>query len=186
MSSAPSRRTYGRSPARAWGEAYTDPKRGHGGGLSGATKVSSKGDCSEDVWVLTGGVVPLAWRFSGDSVLALETSVILISPVWEKIIVGWTMELISPSETSCIISSLLVCHTRSGVLADIKGKFLVNSAYSWSPPLPPTLAADVKSLSGSAGGLVDAIVPSVGHANFEFLLTLLTAAAVAVSGRRSW
>ena len=79
------------------------------------------------------------------------------SSVWENSIVGKTMASISPSETSCIISSLLMFPVRSGVLAELKGEFLVDLTYSDSPLLPPKISADVTLLSGLAGGLGDTI-----------------------------
>ena len=89
--------------------------------------MSSGGDCGGDVWVLTGGVAPLSWRFSCWSVLALASSGILSLLVWEKSTVGRVMALISPSETSCIASSSLMCPVSSGVLEDILGEFLADS-----------------------------------------------------------
>ena len=47
-------------------------------------------------------------------------------------------------------------------MAEIMGKFLVNSIYSESPSLPPKLAAKLTSLSGLVGGLGDPFLPSVG------------------------
>ena len=68
------------------------------------------------------------------------------------------------------------------MLAENKGEFLVKSTHSEKPSLPHKLADDVISLSGSAGGLGDAFCLSVGHARFEFILPLPTAADVSVLG----
>ena len=92
------------------------------------------------------------------------------------------MTLISSTEILCIIFILLMCTERSGVLAKPEGGFLVNSAYLESPFLYPKLVADVIILSGLESGLLDAILPSVGHSQFEFILPLRTAAGVAVLG----
>ena len=43
------------------------------------------------------------------------------------------------------------------MLDKLEGEFSVYSTYSESPSLPPKLAANLKSLSGYAGGLGDAI-----------------------------
>ena len=107
--------------------------------------------------MLTGGVAPLYWRFLGGLVSVSASSVILSSLLWLKNTVGQMMASISPSKTSCIVSSLLMCPTSSGVLAGLVGDFSADSTYSESPPLPPKLDVDVISLSGSAGGLGDAI-----------------------------
>ena len=120
------------------------------------TKVSFRGECGKYVCVPTSGVLPLSWRFLVGLVLDSESSGILSSLVWVKSIVGRTMELIYSSDSSCIISSLLMCTTRSDILDDLVGKLLVDSTYSESPSLPPKLAADVISLSGFMGGLGDA------------------------------
>ena len=69
----------------------------------------------------------------------------------------------------------------SGVFADLLGKFLVDSIYSELLSLSPELAADVMSLSGSAGIPGVAFGTYVGHALIEFILPLLMAADVAVS-----
>ena len=61
---------------------------GRGGGLAEATKVSSRGEYNREGWVLVGGVEQLSWWFSGGSVLASASSVILSSSVWKKITIG--------------------------------------------------------------------------------------------------
>ena len=68
------------------------------------------------------------------------------------------------------------------MLSEIVGNLLVNSTYSELPSLPPKMAVDVMSLSGSAVGLGDTFGPSVGHAQFQYLLPLLTASGVVVLG----
>ena len=68
------------------------------------------------------------------------------------------------------------------MLAEIKYEFSANLTYTELPLLPPKMTTDMKSLSGSAGGLGAVILPSVGHVQFEFLLLLLTASGVAVFG----
>ena len=115
------------SPTLAWRAAYLASTRGHGGGSAKATNFSSNVECGEYGWVLTGGVAPLSWRFWGDLVLALASSGILNSSLWEKSNVGQTMVSISPSKTSCIVSSSLVCPSRSGVLAKLVGEFSADS-----------------------------------------------------------
>ena len=74
-------------------------------------------------------VAPLSWRFLVGLISALISFGILSSSVWEKSNFGRMLALISPSETSCIISSSLVCTARSGVLADLKGKFFFYLTY---------------------------------------------------------
>ena len=108
---------------RAWRAASTASTRGHGGVLAEATKVSSGGECGGDGWVLTGGMAPLSCRFLGGLVSASTSSIISNSLVWEIITVGRAMALISPSETSCIAFSLLMCPARFGVLAGLVGGF---------------------------------------------------------------
>ena len=54
-----------------------------------------------------------------------------------------------------------------GVLDELTGKFLGNSAYSKSPYLSPELAANVMSLSGLAGILGVAVGSSVGSAQCD-------------------
>ena len=83
----------------------------------------SRSEYDEDGWVPTGGVAPLSWRFLGGLVLASVSSRISSSSVREKTTVGRTMASISPSEISCIVSSSLMCPSRSGVLADLVGEF---------------------------------------------------------------
>ena len=122
-------------------------------------------------WVPTGDVAPLSWKFLVSLVLASEIYGILSSSMWEKIIVGRTMDSTSPSETSCIVSSSLMCTARSG---DLK--------YSESPSLPTKLAADMTSLSGLADGLGGMILPFFCRAQFEFILLPPTVAGVEVSG----
>ena len=119
MSSAPRRQTYGRSPTLAWRAASPDSTQGNSRGSDEATNVYSRGECGKYVWVPTGGVAPLYWRFLGRLVSALENSGISSSSMWEKSTIDRMMELISPSETSCIASSLLMCPLRSCVLADL-------------------------------------------------------------------
>ena len=75
--------------------------------------------------------------------------------VWVKIIIGQKLASVSPSDTSCIISSLLVCSVRYGAMFKIMGKFPVDLTYSELPSLAPKLASDVTSLSGSTGNLGD-------------------------------
>ena len=111
---------------RAWRAAYTASTRGNGGGLAGANDMSSRGEYDKDGYVLTGGVEPLSWRVLVGSVLALASSVISSSLVWKKSTVVRTMELISPTETSCTISSSLMYPRMSGVLAYLEGEFLVD------------------------------------------------------------
>ena len=60
------------------------------------------------------------------------------------------------TNTSYIVSSSLMCPVRSGVMAKLMGNFSADSKYSWSPSLPPKLAAGMMSISGSTGGLGDA------------------------------
>ena len=62
------------------------------------------------------------------------------------------------------------------------GEFSGDSTYSESLLLSPKLASDMMSLSESAGGLGEEILPSVGCPRFEFLLKLPTAVGVAMSG----
>ena len=75
-----------------------------------------------------------------------------------------------------------MCPTKYGLLDELRGEFSFDSAYSELPSLPPKLTANVTSLSGSAVGLGGLFLPSVGHAQFEFLLLLPTAVGVTVSG----
>ena len=132
--------------------------------------------------MLTGGVAPLSWRFLGGLLLASASSGTSSSLVWKKSTVGQTMALISPYEISCIVCSLLICPLRFDVLANIIGEFLADSTYSELSPFTPKLASDMMSLSESAGGLGEEILPSVGCPRFEFLLKLPTAVGVAMSG----
>ena len=74
----------------------------------------------------------------------------------------------------------------SGMLDELVGEFPGDSIYSESPSLSTELAANVTSLSGLAANLVVAYGPSVGCANFEFLLPFLVAAGVAMLVRKSW
>ena len=147
-----------------------------------ATDVYVRGERGKDGWVPIVGVAPLSQRFSVGSVSALAISADSISLVWVKITVDWTMALISISETLCIIYILLMCPARYGVMADLVGEFLVNSTYSESPLLPPELASDVKSLSGSAVNLGVAAIPYVVSACFGFVLILSMDSGVAVLG----
>ena len=100
----------------------------------------------------------------GRLVSALERSEILSSSVWEKSTVGQMMASISPSETLCIVSSSLMCPSRSGVLAELVGDFLADLKKSELPSLPPKLASNMTSLSGLEDRLEDTISPSVGRA----------------------
>ena len=100
--------------------------QGNGRGLDEETEVYYRGDCINDGWVTTGGVAPLSWRFLGGSILALTCSGNSISSIWEKSTVGRTMTYISPSDTSCIVSSSLVCPLRSGMLDKLAGEFLAD------------------------------------------------------------
>ena len=109
--------------------------------------MSSGGECGREFLVLTVGVAPLSWWFSGGSVLALASSRILILLVWEKNTVGSTIALISHSATSSTSSSFLVCPARSGVLAGIVGKFSVDLTLSHLLSLSPILSTNVTSLS---------------------------------------
>ena len=102
--------------------------------------------------------------------------------LWDKSSIGQTILLVSPYDTSCIVSSFLMCPAGYVLLAMLWGEFSVDSTYSDFPLLLPKLADDMTSLSWSAGGMGDAIWPSVGHAQLEFLLPLPTDAGVAVSG----
>ena len=76
--------------------------------------------------MLTGGVAPLFWWFSDGLVSALVSSGISISLVWEKITIGREIFSSSPSATSCISSSSMMCSARSSVLAGLVGGFLAN------------------------------------------------------------
>ena len=100
--------------------------RDHGGVSAEANKVSSGGECGGGCWVLTGGVSTLSWWFYVGSVSASASSGILILSVWEKITVGRAVASISPSKTSSIASSFLMCPARSYVLAGIVGDFSSN------------------------------------------------------------
>ena len=130
---------------------------GHGGGSAGEIKLYSRGECGKSGWVPIGGVAPFSWRFLAVLVLASASSEIPSLPVWEKNVIGWKVASISPYETLCIISSLLIFTARSVVLTDLKGEFLVDLTYSESPLLPPKLSAGVTTLSGLSGGLGDVI-----------------------------
>ena len=149
---------------RSWRAASLAPIQGYVRFLDGATKVYFRGECCKDVWMSNGGVVQLSWRFLVRFVLALVSSGISILLMWEKSSIGRTIVLISHTETSCIISTLMMCPLRFYMLAELEGEFLIDSTYSESPFLPPKLAADVTSLSGLAGGLGDAFLPSVSRA----------------------
>ena len=137
-----------------------------------ATDVYVRGERGKDGWVPIVGVAPLSQWFSVGSVSALAISADSSSLVWVKITVDSTMALISLSETLRIINILLMCPARYGVMADLVGNFLVNSKYSESTLLPPELASDLKSLSGSEVNLGVAAVHYVGSAWFGFILLL--------------
>ena len=142
----------------------------------------SRSEYNKDVWVLTGKVVPLSWRFSMRLVSASARSEMFSLLLWDKSSIGQTILLVSPYDTSCIVSSFLMCPAGYVLLAMLWGEFSVDSTYSDFTLLLPKLADDMTSLSWSAGGMGDAIWPSVGHAQLEFLLPLPTDAGVAVSG----
>ena len=108
---------------RAWRAASSASTRVLGGGSARATKVFYRGECYEDIWMPTDGMAPLSWRFGVGPVLASAISGISSSLVWVKITVGWMMAPISPSETTCIISSSLVCPAKSSVLDKLVGYF---------------------------------------------------------------
>ena len=181
MVSYPRSQTSGSFPARARMMESPASTRGYVGGSDGATEESNRGECGEDVWVSSIGVAPFSWWFSVGLVLASASSVVLSSLVWVDSTVGRNMASVSPSVTSYIFFSLLVCPTRSGNMADLLGKFTVESTYSEMPSLPPKLSANLTPLSGSESNLGDATLPSIGRARFEFILVLLTAAGVTVS-----
>ena len=94
-----------RSSAHARMAAAPASTKGHGGDLSGVTKVYVRGDCGKYGWVLSGGEAPLSWWFSVGVVSALAISVDSSLTGWVKIAAGCTMELISSSDNSCINSS---------------------------------------------------------------------------------
>ena len=125
----------------------------HSRGSSEETKVSIRGECNEDGCVPSGGLALLSHWFLVRSVLELERSIFLSSPGCVKSAVGRNMELISTSDTTCIIYSSLVCPVSSGVMDKIIVEFPVSLTYSESPSPPPKLAVNVKSLSGSTGNL---------------------------------
>ena len=126
--------------------------------------MSSRGECGRDGWVLTSGVAPFSWRFSDRLVSALASSGIPRSSLWDKSTYGRIMASISPSKTSFIISSFLMCPVRSGVLAKLVGEFSADSTYSGSLSHHQKLAANVTSMSGLAGGLGGPILTSIGCA----------------------
>ena len=66
-------------------------------------------------------------------------------------------------------------------MSELVGEFPVKSTYSELKSLPPELDSDVISQSGLTGILGVAAGPSVGRAQFEFLLLIPIAASVAVS-----
>ena len=68
------------------------------------------------------------------------------------------------------------------MLADLVVKFSSNLTYSEYPSLSPEVSADMTSLSGLVVILGVVVGPSLGHARFEFILPLLMAAGVTVSG----
>ena len=119
---------------------------GRGGGLASEIKVSVRGECDKDGWVLSGSVAPLTWWFLVGSVSASVRSVVSRSLVWLKSTIGYEMALISPFKTLCICHSLLMCPVRSDVMAELMGKFTVKSAYSESSSLPQKLDKNVLSL----------------------------------------
>ena len=87
----------------------------------------SRSECGGEGWVLTGGVAPLSWCFSDGSVSAFSSSVISSSSMRDKSTVGCEIFTSSPSETSCISSSFLVCPAISDVLAGFMGEFSADS-----------------------------------------------------------
>ena len=68
------------------------------------------------------------------------------------------------------------------MLYDLVGNFLSNSTYSESMSLSPDLATGVKSLSGSASILGVLVRLSVDCTRFRFILPILMADGVALSG----
>ena len=70
-----------------------------GGGSSGATEVSGRGDCSENGWVQSSGKATLSWWFLAGVVLALESSVESSPLVLMKSAVGQAITPIFSSET---------------------------------------------------------------------------------------
>ena len=70
--------------------------------------------------------------------------IVLSSLLWVNSIVGLTMAPISPTYTSFIVSSFLICPERSGMMAELVGEFPVNLKYYDFLSLPPKLVAYVK------------------------------------------
>ena len=61
-------------PLALGGASFLASTRLCGGGAAGSTNASYRGEWGRDVWVLTGGVVPFLWWFSGGLVLASSIS----------------------------------------------------------------------------------------------------------------
>ena len=85
--------------------------------------MSSRSECGEYYCVPTGGMAPLSWRFSRRLVSVSTSSGILNSSVWEKSTVGRIMAFISPSKTSCMVCSFMMCSSSSSVLTKLVGEF---------------------------------------------------------------
>ena len=120
------------------------------------TNVTIRGQCGKYGWVMRGGVALLYWWFLVGSVFSLMISVYYSSLVWVKSTVSRMMVSISPYETSLVVYSFLICPASSGAMAELVGEFLFGLTYSYLPSLPPKLASNVTSLSGSTGSLDDA------------------------------
>ena len=181
MTLAPRRQTSRRSPPRPRTATSPASTWGIGGGLAGATEVSVRDECDEDGWVPSCEVAPLSWWFLVGLVSASAIFGISSLLVWVKRTVGQTVVFISSTNTVYIVFSLLMCYVRSSMMAELVGNFPADLAYSEFLLLPPELALNVTSLSGSEGNLGDIFWPSFGHDWFEFLLPLPMASCVAVS-----
>ena len=117
--------------------------------------MSVRNEFSDYGWVPSDSMTTFSWQFLFRSVLVLVSSAVSSLSDWVESTTGNTMALISLSDTSCIVSSLLVCPARSGVMTDLVGKFLVDSTYSESPTLLPKQTDNEKSLLGLADNLGD-------------------------------
>ena len=159
--------------------------RGCDGGSSIATEASDRGEYGKDCWVPYGGKAPLFRWFLARVVPSAASSVGSSLSGWVKSSVGRASVSISSSATLCICWSSWVRPSSSGMLAELVGKFSGDMAYSELPLLSPELAANMTSLSGSAGILGVLVGPSVGRARFEFIVPLLMSTGVAVSGAAS-